>query len=270
MADTVWLMLFRLVGLFSFGFVSFAAFAGCTQGLTVAYSNWPPYHYADNTGEPVGLDIEILAHALSVIDCPYKLRLVPWKRALREIEHGTVDVGLAASKNAERERYAWFSVAYRREAMVMFMRQDEPVKYQLQSLSDLADTEYNVGLTLGIWYGESLSELLERKPDFQQRVLQKLENKSLFDWLIRGRVDVVVSDLFNGVFVARNEGLLDQVFVRPEVINDNTNHFIFSKATVSEQEVARINAAIAAFKNSTEYTSLLLKYVPKPYLLNAP
>lgn len=240
--------------------------AGCKEGLVVAYSNWPPYHYPDVSGAPAGLDIEILGNVLSSIKCPFTLRQVPWKRALKEIEHGTVDVGIAASRNADRIQYAWFSTPYRHEAMVMFVRKDEVLKYSPRSLSDLAETDYTVGLVLGIWYGEDLEALFQRKPSFRARVLQQLENKSLLNGLVRGRVDIVVSDLFNGVFAAREDGILDQVKVRPETINDNDVHFMFSKKTLSKEEMQRINMMIKRFIQTSAYKELVHKYVPPEFL----
>lgn len=242
------------------------AHAGCEKGLVIAYSNWPPYHYADENGQPAGLDIEILGNVLSTINCGFTLRQVPWKRALRELEGGSVDVGLAASRNAEREKFAWFSVPYRRESMVMFMRKGDPLRYSPHSLSDLADTDYTVGLVLGIWYGEDLEALFRKKPAFRSRVLQQLENKSLLNGLIRGRVDIVVSDLFNGVFAARQDSVMDAIKVRPEVINEGDIHFMFSRKSVPEADMARINATINAFEKTRSYREIVLKYVPEEYL----
>lgn len=256
----------KIICLLCLLWLSVSASAGCNEGLVIAYSNWPPYHYADELSEPAGLDIEILGNVLSTIGCAYTLRQVPWKRALRELEGGSVDVGLAASKNAERESFAWFSVPYRRESMVMFMRKSDPLQYSPHSLSDLADTDYTVGLVLGIWYGEDLEDLFHRKPGFRPRVLQQLENKSLLNGLVRGRVDIVVSDLFNGVFAARQDDVLAKIKVRPEIINDNDIHYMFSRKTVSAAELGRINATITAFQKTGSYRELMLKYVPAEYL----
>jgi len=240
--------------------------ANCSTGYTMAYSHWPPYHYADKAGNPLGLDVEILTAVFEKEGCAYGMRFVPWKRALYEVKHGTLDVALAASKNAERSEYAWFTKPHRRETMVMFMRAGEEPKYSPKSMSDLAETNYNIGLVLGVWYGEDLSALFRRKPSFRRRVLQKLENKNLFDLLIRGRVDVVVSDFFNGVFMTDQYGMLSQIMVRPEIINDNENHFMFSKKSASEEEVEHFSRAILAFQETEKYQALLLKYIPKEYL----
>ncbi len=245
---------------------SFAVQAGCTKGLTVTYSDWPPYHYVDEDGKPAGLDIEILGKVLSSINCPFTLKFVSWKRAQREIDYGSVDVGLAASKNTDRETYAWFSESYRRESMVMFIRKGAEIRYNPHSLSELAETNYTIGLILGVWYGENLDELFRRKPAFRPRVLQSLEKKSLLKGLVRGRVDIVVSDLFNGVFAARREGILEEITVRPEIINDNENHFMFSRKTTSEAEMERINVAISKFKKTAAYRDLFPKYVPQGFL----
>ena len=114
------------------------AVAGCYDGLTVHYSNWPPYHFADEQGNATGLDVEILKHALQVAGCKYDMQFIPWKRALNALQHGSLDIGIAASKSPERETYGWFSVPYRTEQMVMFMRKGEEPRYSPRSLTDLA------------------------------------------------------------------------------------------------------------------------------------
>ena len=97
--------------------------------LKVGFDAWEPYHYLGQAAQPQGLDIDILQALTRELNC--ELQLVPgdWANLLSQLQAGELDVLPGASKNAERERYAWFSNAYRQEQFVLLTRTEMEMDY---------------------------------------------------------------------------------------------------------------------------------------------
>ena len=69
---------------------------------------------------------------------------------------------MGASYNEERLRYAMFSQAYRQETVNLFVKKGTVKAIKLNSLSDLINSEYMIGIESGYYYGEEYQALMKK------------------------------------------------------------------------------------------------------------
>ena len=268
-------MAFKALKILSFlgaSAVATGATNACDRELTVAYFNSEPYHYEADGGTVTGLDVDILEAVLDAAGCRWRYEKIPLKRSLAAIQSGLADVAMGASSTPERSRYAYFSVPYRRELMVMFTRAngDPSLPAEIASLSDLPKTDVRIGAHLGSWYGYEYARLFERNAAFRNQVLQSADYDNLYRALVADRVDVVIDDIFNGHAALKRLGLLESTAVHAHVVNDSVTHFMFSRKSVSGATVDKIDDAITAFEKTEEYRHIIMRYVPQDYLKRYP
>lgn len=75
--------------------------------LQVCTSNWAPYSFQDGA-EVKGIHVDLLKEALESLHLSYQFKVLPWSRALVELQEGICDVAFSGSKQADREAYAFY------------------------------------------------------------------------------------------------------------------------------------------------------------------
>ena len=246
------------------------AWAGCSKEFTIVYFNSEPYHFDTPDGTVKGLDADILRDILSLAGCTSHFTRMPLKRAFSALEAGLVDIAMGASLTKEREAYARFSIPYRRELMVMFMRTDDLHAVPIRHLADVPDLKLYVGAHLGSWYGPEYAYLFAQNKAFRAQVVQSSDYENLYRALLAGRVDIVLDDIFNGHAILKHMGELAQADIHPVAVNDSVTHFMMSKNTVPESDVDQIDTAIRQYQASARYIETIKLYVPQDYLTRYP
>jgi polar amino acid transport system substrate-binding protein len=127
--------------------------------LRVGWEPYAPYTYADETGEVTGADIELIRTLADEVGCAAEFAELPWARILREVEHGTLDVSTSTSWTPERTEWAWFSEPYRETEMAIYVRRGEVGRWDLQSLADIAEQEFRLGVITDYYYGDEYQAL---------------------------------------------------------------------------------------------------------------
>lgn len=235
------------------------AHVGCTRPLRTAWTDWPPYSMADEQGRPVGLDVELLQRVAQEAGCTIEFTgSVPAKRQLALLQSGEQDIQLAASITPEREAFAWFSPDYRHETVALMVRADSASHYRIKDLGQLADDDMAVVAPFNGWYGAAFAEVLPK--------LEKLGRLRLFKSTTQGlellntrRGDVLVGDLYSFLYVARQQGMpVPQPLAL--TVNDDMVHFMFSKKSMSTQDVNALNDAIRRLKRNGELKKIIDRY----------
>lgn len=217
--------------------------AACSRTIRVGWADFPPYVQSGADGSPVGLEVEMARAIFKRAECELEfIPNVPTKRQALYLQMGEIDMQLAASDVKERHAYAWYSLPYRRELMMLFARKGEAKNYPIKHLTDLADRDWNILAPYQGWYGATFNELL---PDLRTRhlVYPYVSSSQAMEMLYHGRADLVAGDYYSMRYTAKVENLPEPEALSVPV-NDNQVHLIFSKRSVTQADVATINAAI--------------------------
>ena len=242
------------------------ATAACSKPVSVGWSAWAPYQQQDDNGTMTGIDISLIRAILEQAGCKYAFRQMPWKRVVAEIQAGTLDLALGASLTPEREQFAYFTKPYRREYMVLFMRQRDIPQRPLARLADVTShLTLRFAALRGSWYGEEFDHLQKNDDTFQRQLHLNNDYILLFKWLAIGRMDVVVNDLYNGLSLIRQLEKEDVIGVHPLIVNDNFVHFMLSRKTMTQSDVEVINSANSHLRDKGLHKEIFSRHIPKQY-----
>jgi polar amino acid transport system substrate-binding protein len=179
---------------------------------------------------------------------------LPWPRALEALERGKIDIVPYASDVAERKAFALFSKAYRNEVSGLVVRSEDIDQFPLTSVSDIALYNMKVAYLRGSYRGEAFSAFLDH-PEAGKYVSEISISHHGLNLLLSGRIDAYVSDPVSTLGGAKKRGLEGRLASHPFILNSEPVHLMFSRATVSQQLVSRIDDAIAAEVETDRYAS---------------
>ena len=237
-----------------------AAQAGsCSRPLRTSTGQWEPYAYYDARGRYTGIDADLLRAIAKEAGCQLvELDAMPAARNLSLFEKGGVDVMTGASRTAERQRLARFSVAYRSETVGMFALADKIGQYRhLASFADFTAGPLSLIAPRAGWYGAAFEAeaaslqragRLTRFGDFAQGVRM----------LAAGRASFMLGDAAAIEHAAARAGIRVQPL--PFWVEDAPVYLMFSRATVSAADVARIDAAIARLQKRGVFAQIRRSY----------
>jgi polar amino acid transport system substrate-binding protein len=208
--------------------------------LFAGYGPEPPYHYPDEQGKIIGIDADILRIVLEDIGCRLTFDEHPWKRTLRDISTGKLDVTMGASYTGERAKFAHYSVPYRGQPHVVFENRKSASK--TATLADFLNAGHSLGVVLGWHYTDEIRKLID-DPAYGSLVHVAPTFDSLLSMHDRGRFE---GFLANPSVVAGEIGIqaLREKY-RMTKADVDILHFLFSRATVEAGLVARFNQRLA-------------------------
>ncbi|MBF0549901.1 MAG: amino acid ABC transporter substrate-binding protein [Deltaproteobacteria bacterium] len=229
------------------------------SSLKVGWEPAAPYQYLDSKGHLTGLDIELFSAIAKKVNVKLEFKKILWKKLLSEVEQGTMDIALSATKTAEREKFAFFSDPYRKEVIVLFVRRGESEKYHFKTLNDLVGSKFRLGVTSGNFYGKSF-DLLMKNPTFVKQTEEASDDLSNYQKLLANKIDGFLADQTGTVIDIRKEGLNGKMDIYPMDITTEDICFIFSRKSVKPDMVGTFNAGLKALKASGDYDKIINKF----------
>ncbi|TDF42494.1 amino acid ABC transporter substrate-binding protein [Alteromonadaceae bacterium M269] len=229
----------------------------CT--FVLGFDSWEPYQYADVGGHIAGLDIELVTAITDKMNCTIDYRRGTWVSLLNELRQGTVDMLLGASKTADREQFALFSDAYRMEEISLYIRKDDESFPDRKSVSDFVENGSKIGITEDYYYGPEVSMLLDGSVTskfFSSGIMGELNIARLLDHDIDGFLE----DSFVGASLIRRKALSDYIVPHGITIQTGDAYVMFSKISVSEEQLTEFNRYLAEIKASDVYDNIVKKY----------
>jgi polar amino acid transport system substrate-binding protein len=205
--------------------------------------------------------LDIVRHLAEAMGCEPQFREMPWARILLEIENGTVDVTTSTSWTAGRSEWAHFSVPYRRGEMAVYVRKGMGTSLPLAMLADVKTGNLRLGVIVGYHYGEEFARLVQ-DPAFADHVEGAVDYENNITKLVHGRVDAyLVEDVGVMIAEARSLGVQDQVERHPLRLPSEELHFMFSKKTISAEQVSAVDGEIQRMKTDGRLQTILSRYL---------
>jgi len=222
--------------------------------LTVAIEEigYFPFNYEEN-GERKGFSIDILNYVEANSKYAFKFIILPWPRALHQVEQGQVDLILTLFKTPKREKiYHFIEPSYGNEVNQLFALNENDLEFngQLQQL-----TPYSIGTTREYSYGEAFdrASYLTKFPALTEEVLLTL--------LLGSRIDMAIANplIFNRLISTEN--VSSQVKAIEPYISTTPVYMALTRARDDSQEIKQtIGQLTQQLKASTYYQELLDKY----------
>ncbi len=215
----------------------------------VGYDIQPPHNFTSATGEPIGSDIERLKEIFKHTNIKLQFYEFPWKRILKLVEAGQLDVVMGAAKIPQRERFAYFSnEAFTYGTNNLFLKKTLKSQYpEFNSLSDLNSTDLIIAVTQGASYSDEYSLLLENKM-FSNKLLPIQSIEQGIKLARRGRIDGIISnqEMLRWALLKNCESnpfYSAYDLSKPETL---ASYLMFSKKTVNKSQVEAIDQIMRA------------------------
>lgn len=240
----------------------------CDRELTLGVSEYPPYHIRQADGHWTGMDTDLIAAIVARAGCSLNIVEMDGKRRLAEIKRGRLDMVGAASITPERQMFGLFSSAYRPERMVLFMRQDDPRRNTIKTLSDIEQNGLILAVQPGAFYGPGFAAAHDHLAALGLLV-ERRGNDDRFLMLARNRVDATPEDLYSGLYTLQISDLDRQIAPSALVMNTEDVHILFSRESVPLEIVTSINAAIGSMRTDGSLQQIMDRYSSLQSLMNA-
>lgn len=216
-----------------------------SQTLTIAWSNWPPFSQIDDQGELTGLDVNLTRQILTQAGFTPQFRELPWARALHLVEHGQLDVAMAALSLPERQHYAHFSAPYRQSAFVLLSNNPIPGQQgPWDKLATLPELCHSKGLKVGKLRGTRPIHQLETCPALKDATQYNTDER-MIDLLLARRLDGIIMEWQNARYrLAQLDA--DGYISCQLLLHHQPVSLMFTKNSVSEEQLLKVNEAINA------------------------
>ena len=226
-----------------------------TGTLRIGYDDSPPNRYTDKDGNPKGYDIEYLSNILDAANIDYQFYNYPWKRIVRHIETGQLDIAMSAAKLEEREKFAFFSEEiFKLSSNILFIEKSYTEQFkELNALSLLPSIPAQIGVMRGTCYSDEYQSLLSDS-NFVKKLVALNDVRQALNLAITGRI---------AGFIATREVAMYELALRCQshnfvevydlLKNESTASFLmYSKKTMSRDLVNKIDQVMKRLQRPNE------------------
>jgi polar amino acid transport system substrate-binding protein len=220
------------------------------ERLHIVTEPWAPYVYLEN-GKAKGIDYEITALVFQRLGIEVQWEFLPWKRCLAMLDKGEADGVLDIFLTSERDAQLLYPNEPLSEVeFVLFSSNAHPHAFnRLEDLKGLT-----VGVSPGYFYGHEFMDATTFKREGAPT------HEANFGKLVRGRVDLVITDRRVGERVIRTLGLQDKVSALPAVISREKQYLAVRRGAGMDLLIQRFAVELKRFKHEPAYAELLARY----------
>ncbi|TWX48358.1 substrate-binding periplasmic protein [Colwellia hornerae] len=236
-----------------------SAYTASSRDYAVGWELWYPYQYHNKKQELVGLDFDIFNAIIKEANLKVTFTELPWKRHLQYIKTGKMDMAMGASHTLEREESAYFSLPYRLEKVNLFVKKGMTDKIKLETLSDLINSNYMIGVEGGYFYGEEFQELVTTK-DFHSHINNVIDLEQNVALLLKGHIDGFLVDPVTMKVFSEKYALQDEFEMHSLKIYQDNIHIMLSRESCSLETLNLINKAITKLKTNGEIAKIINRW----------
>lgn len=213
------------------------------QVVTLVGDPWPPYLLGELGGQATGgIGIELLQAIFERLEgVRLSTPMVPWNRALREVEQGSKDgIGILI-KTAQREQYlAYTDEVFRSYNRIWYAADKFPSDFQWQQYADLEG--YVIGIIRGHNYGEPLDSMISSGT---LKTAAVSSARQLFAMLERGRIELAIADRLVGQAYAEQYAQAgSRILAANTAATTEIYHIAFSRKSAARHLIPAVNRAI--------------------------
>jgi polar amino acid transport system substrate-binding protein len=219
--------------------------------LSVGWELWYPYQYHNKNRQLVGLDIDSFNAIMAEAKLSFTTAEIPWNTHLNFIKRGKMDVAMGASWSKEREEYAYFSQAYRKETVKLFVKKGTAKNIHLQTLSNLGGSQYIVGVESGYFYGKEYDELIKTEA-FKKNISEVIDLEENVTLLMEGKLDGFLVDPNTMQSFVKKYQFEGEFEPHPLEIYSADIFIMLSRKSSNTDTLHKINKAIATLTNNGE------------------
>jgi len=160
--------------------------------LTLYTEHWPPYQLVDQQGQLSGISVDKVKNTLESVQWPYEIKVLPWARAIKEVNSNGNSLIFSTARFAEREnKFQW--LARLASVKSKLITASTHATIAINTIADVKD------YTLILKRGEaSTTFFIENNLIDEDKVIWVNNSEQALNLLIKGRGDLypVTTDSF--------------------------------------------------------------------------
>lgn len=224
--------------------------------LVNAEGYFPPYEMRNGTGKLKGFYIELVEIVSKKVNLTPRYITLPWRRGLHDMGKGKADAMLSVIKTEERQRYLWFlegnSLTHVVDSLCV-LSGHQLVKTYKGNLKQLSSN--SIGLVKGYRYADEIEDA-----DFLNKLYLAKDDRQLLKLLLLGRIDAAVVERHVALYMAKEQGVLDQIVCLEPSYDMGKEYIVFSKVRHKKELAEKFSLALSQFKKTQAYRDLAKKY----------
>ncbi|MBN7768713.1 transporter substrate-binding domain-containing protein [Marinobacter daepoensis] len=219
--------------------------------IVVGVDHAPPLRILKPSGQS-GLHLEVFEAIADRLGWSVEYREAPFRRTLKWLRQGTVDVVLGVVRTEEREEFMAFTApAFPPERRLFFYTHEAN---RIDRYRDLN------GKAVGVLEEARYFTRFDGDPALMKMSAERYE--SLMQMLKHGQVDVVVAPEMSGVHAARESG--SEVRASPFFVPGDRTWIAVSRESPALRYAEDIRAALKLIDREGVWENLVLKYMEQP------
>lgn len=195
---------------------------------------------------PEGVFLETMSILLKGMGKTPQYVIMPTSDALAEVANGTISAATAFVPSSRISDAVWVSEPVLTESNIVVALKEKG--FPLKSLSDLQGKR--IGARQGYRYPS-----LEKKAGVQ--LTRYSTDGEMLRALLFGEVDVILCSAISDIFALRSEGVMKRLVVLDKAVGAVPVVAGFSKTAFSKADLDAFNAALAQFKQGSQWTKIL-------------
>ncbi|BFM09396.1 hypothetical protein GCM10025791_31500 [Halioxenophilus aromaticivorans] len=233
--------------------------------LKMGYSHWPPFFIKRRDGRVSGINAEIITAALEPAGYTIEFVDVPWTRGLRGLLTGSLDIIPSASFTRERSQYALFSKPYYQEQYVLYVRAKDQTRFAEQSLAQLLEQGFRLGVFRGTDYGANTMSLLQQT-QYKAQITEQTQMDGNYRMIKRDRLDGFIQEHSDYLYHRQNNQMGEDIVPLLD-ITAIAQHMMFSKARDNSQAVEDFNQGLSQLIADGQYQRIFQTWQGNAWML---
>ena len=247
-------MVIRVVLFFVFMFECLTVEA-CIIKLRVA--PFEPYMIKHEAGWN-GVDIEQAQALVNRLNCQLQFIEAPWARGVSMLKVGKIDMMVNVSKTSLRQKFFYFAGPQRIES-IRIVSEAQTIQL-VTNWHQLSRLDAILMRQRGTFFGKRFERLLRQNDQLRRQMHETVGHDIRLDLIEKGRVDAFVVDMAYFSYLQKTNPNAQNLIIHPLAINDSPVYFAFSKASISNQQMAQINLAVATLITEGTFNSIMTNY----------
>jgi len=217
---------------------SFQVSAACIFKVRV---NDAPPQYMLQDGKWTGKAVELMEVLLREANCKPEYIMMPWQRALMELEKGNIDAMMNVGYNEQRAKSFYYISPYIYETTVLLTRKD--LKFDINSLNDLKRLPHKIGYEAGNIYDNTFTSKFLEDEDFHN-LFQATTSGDNTEMVFLGRLSGKITLSENARYALDvHPKYNEQMKIHPLVVSKLPTFFAFSRQTLSDKKMIELHDA---------------------------
>jgi polar amino acid transport system substrate-binding protein len=222
--------------------------------FTIATPSIPPFYYLDDEKNPQGVIHTLFFLVESQTDIKIDIVIMPWARALKEVQNGKIDALLGARYSEERALFLVYpNTPIMTFKTLLFKRKDDNI-----DLNDVNNPllELTIATVRSMQLNEPFYNMMTQG---KNRVIEVVDFNSAIKMLNMKRIDLVVGNEFIGESLIKQMGFQEKIAVMTYLEHETPVYIAFSKEYAAQHNVNEIMLKIKLVIDSNLFQKQLQK-----------